>query len=644
MITVVGNKPVMRRGDNEIGVVGTHNTKTLEFSIDRIQGAIDLNDYSAWALIERSAPNGGASYSTMVTKATVGDKITISLPITANETKDYGYIHASIRFATANAISAFANYGGTVAGTVKATSASHGLESGVTTGVVISGTTNYNGTYDVTKVDANNFYFTDTWVSDQTGWWGVSPIWQTERVLLKVAKGINGETEAEALEQNIFDAQVVAFEEAIAAIDGIENLEWDAITGLNKPVINSNSLGDNYTTAGILTGKLAVSEYNLATLGAMGIHSAKIGLSDVSSGAYSFAQGTGSTSSGNSSMANGYNVTSSGSYSHSEGYDTTSSGEESHAEGYDTSSVGAYSHSEGRATLSNAIGSHAEGYMSVARGLYSHAEGNGTLASGTHSHSEGSVSLASGGYSHSEGSNSTSSGTYSHSEGIGSTASATSSHAEGYQSTASGNYGHSEGYQSLAIGIKSHAEGELTRAEGAGTHTSGLNTKAITANSYGSICGQYGDTTETTLFAVANGTSLLAKSLALNIKPDEAIFSIPVLGVTATALDSSTKLATTAFVQGEIAKKKITVVSDTYDILSTDHIIICDKSTAFTVTLPQATAGMVGKEYIVKNIGDGTVTLSAYSGDIVDGETSGELTKFNRGIAICYDIGKWTAI
>ena len=65
------------------------------------------------------------------------------------------------------AITAFANYGGTVSGTVKATCNNHGLSTGEI--VTIAGTTNYNGTYKVTKIDANNFYFTATWVATNTG-------------------------------------------------------------------------------------------------------------------------------------------------------------------------------------------------------------------------------------------------------------------------------------------------------------------------------------------------------------------------------------------------------------------------------------------------------------------------------------------
>ena len=73
---------------------------------------------------------------------------------------------------TSDSITAFANYGGTVAGTVKATSNGHGLLG--TTTKEITGTVNYNGSKSVTVIDVNNFYFTATWVADETkGWWSI---------------------------------------------------------------------------------------------------------------------------------------------------------------------------------------------------------------------------------------------------------------------------------------------------------------------------------------------------------------------------------------------------------------------------------------------------------------------------------------
>ena len=69
---------------------------------------------------------------------------------------------------TGKTITAFADYSGTVAGTVLCTAATHGFTTDDI--VTISGTTSYNGTFKVTKVNANTFYFTDTWVAnDATG-------------------------------------------------------------------------------------------------------------------------------------------------------------------------------------------------------------------------------------------------------------------------------------------------------------------------------------------------------------------------------------------------------------------------------------------------------------------------------------------
>lgn len=67
-------------------------------------------------------------------------------------------------------ITAIANYNSTVTGTVLVTSAAHGLSTGHY--ILVNGTTNYNGGHLITKVDANSFYFTATYVSSQTGtWW-----------------------------------------------------------------------------------------------------------------------------------------------------------------------------------------------------------------------------------------------------------------------------------------------------------------------------------------------------------------------------------------------------------------------------------------------------------------------------------------
>ncbi len=67
-------------------------------------------------------------------------------------------------------ITAFADYTVTFAGTVKVTCATHLLVTGMY--VIIAGSTSYDGTFLVTRIDADNFYITATWVADdgaQTG-------------------------------------------------------------------------------------------------------------------------------------------------------------------------------------------------------------------------------------------------------------------------------------------------------------------------------------------------------------------------------------------------------------------------------------------------------------------------------------------
>jgi hypothetical protein len=62
------------------------------------------------------------------------------------------------------AITAFANYGSTIVGTVLVTAAAHALVTGMY--VDITGSTSYNGEHYVTRLSASQFYFTGTWVAD----------------------------------------------------------------------------------------------------------------------------------------------------------------------------------------------------------------------------------------------------------------------------------------------------------------------------------------------------------------------------------------------------------------------------------------------------------------------------------------------
>jgi hypothetical protein len=66
-------------------------------------------------------------------------------------------------------IASVANYNGTVAGTILITDVAHGLLTGDI--ITIHVTTNYNGTYSITKVTDDTFYVTKAYVASETGEW-----------------------------------------------------------------------------------------------------------------------------------------------------------------------------------------------------------------------------------------------------------------------------------------------------------------------------------------------------------------------------------------------------------------------------------------------------------------------------------------
>lgn len=104
---------------------------------------------------------------------------------------------------------------------------------------------------------------------------------------------------------------------------------------------------------------------------------------------------------------------------------------------------------------------------------------------------------------------------------------------------------------------------------------------------------------------------------------DAGVFTIP-------------KLTTTGDIIG-----KITTVTDTYTVLATDETVICNKATAFTVTLPTA---VVGQRFIIKNIGAGDVTVDGAGSDLIDGVTTQVLATWDSIQIVCYVANNWGII
>ena len=85
----------------------------------------------------------------------------------------------------------------------------------------------------------------------------------------------------------------------------------------------------------------------------------------------------------------------------------------------------------------------------------------------------------------------------------------------------------------------------------------------------------------------------------------------------------------------------ITTVLDTYTVLVTDETVICNKATAFTVTLPTA---VVGQVFTIKNIGAGLVTVDADGSDEIDGDTTQPVAQWEALKIQCNIANSWVAI
>ena len=86
---------------------------------------------------------------------------------------------------------------------------------------------------------------------------------------------------------------------------------------------------------------------------------------------------------------------------------------------------------------------------------------------------------------------------------------------------------------------------------------------------------------------------------------------------------------------------KITTATNTYQVLVSDETIICNKTTAFTVTLPTA---VVGQIFDIKNIGVGVVTVDGAGTDLIDDVLTVALSQWEGVTLQCYVANKWVII
>lgn len=78
-----------------------------------------------------------------------------------------------------------------------------------------------------------------------------------------------------------------------------------------------------------------------------------------------------------------------------------------------------------------------------------------------------------------------------------------------------------------------------------------------------------------------------------------------------------------------------TTVVDTYTALVTDDVIVCNKATLFTVTLPAAATAGDGKKYEFININAGTVTIAGSGAETIDGAANISIIQNMRVFIVC---------
>lgn len=80
----------------------------------------------------------------------------------------------------------------------------------------------------------------------------------------------------------------------------------------------------------------------------------------------------------------------------------------------------------------------------------------------------------------------------------------------------------------------------------------------------------------------------------------------------------------------------------TYVLTDADECVVCNSTSAFTVTLPVATGS--GRWYAVKNISTGTVTVDGNSSDTIDGSASVNLMQWEAVQLVDYAANKWVIV
>jgi len=91
-----------------------------------------------------------------------------------------------------------------------------------------------------------------------------------------------------------------------------------------------------------------------------------------------------------------------------------------------------------------------------------------------------------------------------------------------------------------------------------------------------------------------------------------------------------------------LGHKAVRVEVLSYIATLTDEVIVANKASAMSVTLPAATGS--GKPFTVININLGLVTLTPNGADTIDGETTQPINQWDSIQVVDYAANKWVII
>jgi len=171
------------------------------------------------------------------------------------------------------------------------------------------------------------------------------------------------------------------------------------------------------------------------------------------------------------------------------------------------------------------------------------------------------------------------------------------------------------------------------------------NTTSIIEDSSGNVTIGNGVTYVT--ISATGGITLRTGSTAAGSAPVKfvsgSLLTVPEAGAIEFLTDDWWATQTTSIVRKRFLFNvgKITTVTDTYIVLTTDETVICNKATAFTVTLPTA---VVGQIFNIKNIGAGTVTVDGNSTDLIDDVLTQDIEQWESITLQCYAANKWAIL